>query len=141
MSVSRYFVPLHRGCHISHPLFMAKVLRTLAPVDSMSGMVGKRDETVSNKAFIINLKKVGNVKNGGAPFMYFSLRQNDRKTKPSTAELSNRYKFGAVSKAVAARLINPEYIEIDQSEFNKQDRYKTMQTYLFAKLYQEYDNE
>lgn len=139
MSVSQYFVPLHRGCLISHPLYMAKILRTLAPVDSMSGMVGKRDETVSNKAFIINLKKVGNAHNGGAPFMYFSLRQNDRSTKPTTAELANREKFKQVAQATHARLINPEYIQRDQAAFSKQDKYTSLYGYVFSVVYDEYE--
>lgn len=118
---------------------MAKILRTLAPVDSMSGMVGKRDETVSNKAFIINLKKVGNVHNGGAPFMYFSLRQNDRMTKPSTAEIASREKFKAVAQATHARLINPEYIQRDQLAFAKQDKYTSIYGYVFSVVYSEYE--
>ena len=118
---------------------MAKILRTLAPVDSMSGMVGKRDETVSNKAFIINLKKVGNVHNGGAPFMYFSLRQNDRMTKLSPAEIANHEKFKAVAKATRARLINPEYIQRDQLAFAKQDKYTSLYGYVFSVLYNEYE--
>lgn len=114
---------------------MAKILRTLAPVDSMSGMVGKRDETVSNKAFIINLKKVGNAHNGGAPFMYFSLRQNDRKTKPSTAEIALREKFAQAAKDASARLINPEFIQKDQYDFSKQDKYTSLYGYVFALCY------
>ena len=139
MSVSYYFVPLHRGCHISHPVYMAKILRTLAHVDSMSGMVGKRDETVSNKAFIINLKKVGNVHNGGAPFMYFSLRQNDRITKPSVAEIANREKFKAVAQATHQRLIDPQFIQKDQYDFSKQDKYTSLYGYVFSVVYNEYE--
>ena len=118
---------------------MAKILRTLAPVDSMSGMVGKRDETVSNKAFIINLKKIGNAHNGGAPFMYFSLRQNDRMTKLSTAEIANQEKFKAVAQATRARLIDPEYIQRDQLAFAKQDKYTSLYGYVFSVLYNEYE--
>lgn len=137
MSVSWYFVPLHRGCLISHPLYMAKYLKCLAPVDSMSGMIGKRDETVSNKAFIVNLKKVGNVKNGGAPFMYFSLRQNDRVTKPSVSEIANREKFKQAVLDTQARLINPEHIQRDQLAWSKQTKYPTLYGYVFSQVYQE----
>lgn len=118
---------------------MAKILRTLAPVDSMSGMVGKRDETVSNKAFIINLKKVGGWKVKGAPFMYFSLRQNDRSTKPTVTELANREKFKAVAQATHARLISPEYIQRDQAAFIKQDKYTSLYGYVFSVVYGEYE--
>lgn len=139
MSVSCIFVPLHRGCLISHPFYMAKILRTLAPVDSMSGMVGKRDETVSNKAFIINLKKVGGWKTKGAPFMYFSLRQNDRMTKPSAIETANREKFKQVAQATRERLVNPEYIQRDQLAFNQQDKYTSLYGYVFSVVYSEYE--
>lgn len=141
MSVSYIFVPLHRGCHISHPLYMAKILRTLAPVDSMSGMVGKRDETTSNKAFIINVKKVGGWKMKGAPFMYFSLRQNDRITKPSTAEIAGRERFAQAAKAASQRLMNPEFIQKDQHDFSKQDKYTSLYGYVFAVCYEQIGNE
>lgn len=120
---------------------MAKVLRTLAPVDSMSGMVGKRDETVSNKAFIINLKKVGGWKMKGAPFMYFSLRQNDRRTPVTIAELAQREKFGLAAKAASERLINPEFIQKDQYDFSKQDKYTSLYGYVFALCYEQIGNE
>lgn len=116
---------------------MAKVLRTLAPVDSMSGMIGKRDETVSNKAFIVNVKKVGGWKMKGAPFMYFSLRQNDRVTAPSSSELVVRNLFKEASKAAAARIINPEYIQQDMHDFSKQDKYTSMWGYVFHVCYEE----
>lgn len=103
----------------------------------MSGMIGKRDETVSNKAFIVNLKKVGNVHNGGAAFMYFSLRQNDRVTKPSTTEIANREKFKQAVLATRARLINPEYIQRDQYEWSKQTKYPTLYGYVFDQVYKE----
>lgn len=116
---------------------MAKILRTLAPVDSMSGMVGKRDESVSNKAFIINLKKVGGWKMKGAPFMYFSLRQNDRVTNPSTAELAARNRFKEAAIAASQRIINPEYIQQDMHDFSKQDKYTSMWGYVFHVCYEQ----
>lgn len=116
---------------------MAKILRTLAPVDSMSGMVGKRDETTSNKAFIINVKKVGGWKMKGAPFMYFSLRQNDRMTKPSTAEIAGRERFAQAAKAASERLIDPEFIQKDQFDFSKQDKYTSLYGYVFALCYEQ----
>lgn len=116
---------------------MAKVLRTLAPVDSMSGMVGKRDETVSNKAFIINVKKVSGWKTKGAPFMYFTLRQNDRLTAPTTAEIANRERFKQAVLATKARLINPEYIQADQYAYMHQDKYTSLYGYVFSVVYNE----
>lgn len=119
---------------------MAKILRTLAPVDSMSGMIGKRDETVSNKAFIVNLKKVGGWKMKGAPFMYFSLRQNDRKTAPSTNELAVRRLFKDAAQAAAQRIINPEYIQQDMYDFAHQDKYTSMWGYVFHVCYEQLRN-
>jgi hypothetical protein len=103
----------------------------------MSGMVGKRDETTSNKAFIINLKKVGGWKMKGAPFMYFSLRQNDRTTKPSTAELLARQRFTETVAAVKARLIDPQFIQKDQGDFMRQDKYTTLYGYVFSVCYEQ----
>lgn len=115
---------------------MAKILRTLAPVDSMSGMIGKRDETVSNKAFIVNLKKVSGWRKKGAPFMYFSLRQNDRITLPSTSELAARRKFGDAVKATYQRLVNPEFIQQDLYAFAHQDKYTSLYGYVFSQVYE-----
>lgn len=103
----------------------------------MSGMIGKRDETVSNKAFIVNLKKVGNVHNKGAAFMYFSLRQNDRVTPATIAEVANREKFKEAVLATHARLINPEYIQRDQIAWSKQDKYPSLYGYVFSVVYKE----
>lgn len=114
---------------------MAKILKTLSPVDSISGMIGKRNETVSDKAFIVNVKKAGNVRNGGKPFMYFSLRVNDRMTKPSTVELLNRQKFKDAVEATRERMINPEYVQIDHANFNKQTKYPTLYGYVFSVVY------
>lgn len=114
---------------------MAKILKTLSPVDSISGMIGKRNETVSDKAFIVNVKKVGGKKHGGAPFMYFSLRVNDRLTKPSTNELLNRQKFKDAVAGTHERMINPEYVQIDRANFNKQTKYPTFYGYVFSVVY------
>lgn len=115
---------------------MAKILRTLAPVDSMSGMVGKREETTSNKAFIINLKKVGGWKLKGAPFMYFSLRQNDRKTNPSSSELLHRQKFAQCVADTRARMLDPQKIPGDQLGFKNQTKYSTLYGYVFDQVWQ-----
>lgn len=87
---------------------MAKILKTLAPVDSIQGMIGKRQETVSKKAFIANLRKVGGVKHKGQPFMYFSVRVNDRSTPVSAAEIVARNKFAAVAAEARAIMRDPE---------------------------------
>lgn len=111
---------------------MAKILRTLAPVDSMSGMVGKRDETTSNKAFIINLKKQGGWKIKGAPFMYFTLRQNDRITKPSPSELEHRQKFATCVANTREAMLDPQQLPTLQLGFKEQTKYPTFYGYVFS---------
>ena len=69
----------------------------------------------------------------------YSTAYGKRKTKPSTAEVSNRQKFKAVAQAAAARLINPEFIPLDQSGFSKQDKYTTMWGYVFNEVYQSWE--
>ena len=69
----------------------------------------------------------------------YSTAYGKRKTKPSTAEVSNRQKFKAVAQAAAARLINPEFIPIDQSGFSKQTKYTTMWGYVFNEVYQSWE--
>lgn len=101
----------------------------------MSGMIGKRKETVSNKAFIVNLKKVGGWKMKGAPFMYFSLRQNDRKFAPTSVELNNRERFKLAVIATRERLMDPNYIDVDQQGFLKQTKYPTIYGYVFRICY------
>lgn len=125
--------------HMRHVISMPKYLKTLAPVDSMSGMVGKRDETVSDKAFIVNVRKVGNVKNGGRPYMYFSLRQNDRnlETHPITVkEAAARQKFTQAVEATRARLIDPTKMAADQAAFLAQDKYPTIYGFVFSQEYE-----
>lgn len=121
-------------------IYMGKVLRTLAPVDSMSGMIGKREETISFKAFIVNLKKVGGVKHKGMPFMYFSLRQRDRSTPITANEVAIRKKFTAVVAATRARLIDPEYIHTDQLAFKAQTVYPTLYGYVFKQCWDSYSD-
>lgn len=111
---------------------MAKILRTLAPIDSMSGMVGKRDETTSNKAFIINVKKQGGRKQKGAPFMYFSLRQNDRLSKPSTTELAHRQKFATCVANTYEVMLDPQQLPTLQLGFKEQTKYPTFYGYVFS---------
>lgn len=119
---------------------MAKFLKTLAPVDSMSGMVGKREETVSSKAFIINVKKVGSWKIKGAPFMYFSVRQNDRMTPVKENELAARAKFKDVVIATRQRMLDPNHADMDQLQFSRQTKYPTLYGYVFSQVWAEYEH-
>lgn len=120
-------------------LYMAKILRTLAPIDSMSGMVGKREETTSNKAFIVNVKKQGGWKMKGAPFMYFSLRQNDRMTVPSALEIALREKFTEAVRQTRDRMLDPNFIPADQVAWKAQTKYPTLYGYVFSVVYKSLD--
>ena len=101
----------------------------------MSGMVGKREETTSNKAFIINLKKRGGWKKKGAPFMYFSLRQNDRLTAPSNNEVVLREKFAEAVRLTYDRMTDPTYLPGDQVAWKAQTKYPTLYGYVFSVVY------
>lgn len=105
----------------------------------MSGMVGKREETVSSKAFIVNVKKVGNVHTKGAPFMYFSLRQNDRMTPVKETELAARAKFKAVVLATRERMLDPNHADMDQLNFSRQTKYPTLYGYVFSLVWDNYE--
>lgn len=111
---------------------MACFMKTIAPVDSMSGMIGKRDSFVSDTAFIANLRKAGtSATKGGNAFMYLSVRKKNRLTPYSTEEVANQTKFAAVAASTRVRLQDPSKITADQEGFREQTKYKTMYQYVF----------
>lgn len=117
---------------------MATQVKTVVPVDSISGMLGTRNAAVSKKAFICNVSKVGSVKTKGS-YMYLSLRVNDRASEPSADELLRREKFAAVVRATRARLINPQQVPVDIAGFAKQKKYPTIYGYVFSLEWAEYE--
>lgn len=119
---------------------MATKLKTIAPVDSLSGMFGNRKNNLSETAIIANVHKKGGAMNNAKPFMNFSTRKNDRSTKFSQDELSRQERFGAISVATKERLMNPTHLVEDQVNFAKQTRYKTLRQYVWhvcADIYDE----
>lgn len=120
---------------------MATKLKTIAPVDSLSGMFGSRKNNLSDTAIIANVHKKGGAKSDGKPYMNFSTRVNNRSTKYSQDELNRQERFGAISVATKNRLMNPEHLAADQVAFAKQTKYKTLRQYVWHKCAEEYDND
>ena len=62
-----------------------------------------------------------------------------RKTKYSQAEIDHQTMFGAVAKAVNARLADPNQAPLDQMAFKEQSKYKTLRQYVWHICSEEYD--
>lgn len=117
---------------------MATQVKTVVPVDSISGMLGTRKNAISKKAFVCNISKTGNVKSKGS-YMYLSLRVHDRASRPGADELQRRDKFAAVVRATRARLINPQQVPADMAGFAAQKKYPTFYGYVFSLEWAKYD--
>lgn len=116
----------------SAPIIMAKIFKTIAPVDSMSGMIGSRKTNLSGKAIIANIRKRGGNWNEGNPFQYFSvLTRTTASAHPSEAVLEHRAKFASVVRAVYERMYDPNKMPIDQQNFKNQTKYKTLYSYIW----------
>lgn len=111
---------------------MAKIFKTIAPVDSMSGMIGSRKTNLSGKAVIANVRKRGGQWNEGNPFQYFSvLTRSTAPTKLTQTILDHRTKFAAVAISTRDRLQDPNQMPIDQMNFKNQTKYKTLYSYVW----------
>ena len=106
-----------------------KRLKCIAPVDSISGMIGKRSDFVSGAAFISNVRKGGGVASKGASFMYFSVRMRDRSTPVSSSEIAARTKFATIAKQLQLNLIDPTVLPTMQAYYaaNKSKYYSFRQ--------------
>ena len=62
-----------------------------------------------------------------------------RTTKYSQAEIDHQTMFGAVAKAVNARLADPNQAPLDQMAFKEQSKYKTLRQYVWHICSEEYD--
>jgi hypothetical protein len=94
------------------------------PVDKVHGKISKK-----HKVGFAHLNSTG--KN-------FTVVYGKRKTHPSSTELDNRAKFAAVCTAARERMMDPNFIDIDQHNFGKQSKYKTMWGYVFKQCWVEY---
>lgn len=119
---------------VSHAprIIMAKIMKTIAPVDSLSGMFGKRSHSLSGKAVIANVRKQGGAWNDGAPYMYFSvLTKSTASANPTEAVVGQRNRFKAIAIATNARLADPRYMVEDQQGFREQTMYTTLRQYVW----------
>ena len=62
-----------------------------------------------------------------------------RTTKYSQAEIDHQTMFGAVAKAVNARLADPNQAPLDQMAFKEQTKYTTLRQYVWHICSEEYD--
>ena len=62
-----------------------------------------------------------------------------RTTKYSQAEIDHQTMFGAVAKAVNARLADPNQAPLDQMAFKEQSKYKTLRQYVWHVVQAEYE--
>lgn len=119
---------------------MAKLMKTIAPIDSLSGMFGKREHSLSGKAVIANVRKRGGAWNDSQPYMYFSvLTKSTYATNVTQKMLDNQNRFRAVAESTLARLADPEQMPLDQMAFKNQTKYKTLRQYVWHKEMEEYD--
>lgn len=111
---------------------MAKIFKTIAPVDSISGMIGNRESNLSGKAFIANVRKKGGNWNGGNPYQYFSvLTKSTAMDNPTEKVLALREKFASVAAATRSRMADPSHAAQDMVNFQAQTKYKTLYSYVF----------
>lgn len=106
-------------------------------MDSISGMLGNRKNSLSKKAFICNISKRGGWKTKGG-YMYLSLRVNDRMTPVGVDEINARTKFAAVVRSTRQRMMDPVQYPVDQVGFAKQDKYPTFYGYVFSQEWAAY---
>lgn len=121
---------------------MAKIMKTIAPVDSLSGMFGKRSHSISGKAVIANVRKRGGAWIDGQPYMYFSvLTKSTEPAKLTQSIIDARAKFKAIAEGVRNRLADPNQMPLDQLAFKSQTKYKTLRQFVWNLVAEEYDNE
>lgn len=94
-----------------------KRLKCIAPVDSISGMIGKRSDFISGAAFISNVRKGGSVASKGASFMYFSVRMRDRSTPVTASEIAWRTTFATIAKQLQQNMIDPNVLPTMQAYY------------------------
>lgn len=111
---------------------MPKYVKTIAPVDSMSGMVGTRSQSISGKAIIMNVRKKKSNANGGAPYMYFSTLTRSTRGVPTAMQSAWNALFGQICTATRERLEDPMHVATDQANFAKQTKFKTIYSYVWS---------
>lgn len=111
---------------------MAKIFKTIAPVDSMSGMIGSRQSNLSGKAVIANIRKKGGNWNDGNPYQYFSvLTRSTAPTQLTPEIIARRNKFAAVAASTRSRMADTSQAAQDMLNFKNQTKYKTLYSYVW----------
>lgn len=118
--------------HIQRPIIMPKSIKTIAPIDSISGMIGSRKANMCGKAIIANIRKSGGQKFEGKPHQYFSVStRSTAMAVPSEKVLLHRAKFKAVSASTRSRMADSSHAAADMAAFKAQTKYKTFYSYVF----------
>lgn len=135
MSVCIIFVPLQCGNKTNRSIIMAGKIQYIAPVDTVSGMFGKREHSLSGKAIISNVRRKASQKNPGG-LMYFSvLTKTTYKGTQNQTEWQE--KFGAISQRTRERLEDPQFMASDLANFKKQTKYVTLYSFVWAAVQEE----
>lgn len=134
MSVSGYFVPLHRDSKPNRSNIMAGKINYIAPVDTVSGMFGKRSP-FSGKGIISNVRRKAS-QNNPRGLMYFSVLTKTT-YKPSAASLTWQETFKQICVGTHNRMIDPAHISADQAAFMQQSEYKTLYAYVWNQVRRE----
>lgn len=118
--------------HIQRPIIMPKSIKTIAPIDSISGMIGSREGNMCGKAIIANIRKSGGQKFEGKPHQYFSVStRSTAMLHPTEDVLLHRAKFKAVCASTRSRMADPSQAAADMAAFKAQTKYKTIYSYIF----------
>lgn len=138
MSVCTFFVPLQCGNKPNRVYIMAGKIQYIAPVDTVSGMFGKREHSLSGKAIISNVRRKASQKNPGG-LMYFSvLTKTTYKGTQNQTEWQNM--FGEISRTTRERLEDPAFMASDLANFKKQSKYVTLYSFVWATVQKELEN-
>lgn len=135
MSVCWLFVPLQRVCLTCDPPFtMAQVRRPvklIAPFDSIQGKIGNPLATISQNGIIVCKRSAASNTNEGKPYLYMTCRSKWTMTKQTAAQIAWTQKFGAISNATRARLIDASHMNADRAAFAQQTEYKTLYSFVW----------
>ena len=117
---------------------MATYMKTIAPVDSLSGMFGKREHSLSGKAIIANVRVKKSQKNPRGK-MYFSVLTRSTYAGGSQKQLDLQTKFTSVAASVRERMLDPNRLPADQTAYANQSKYVTFYAFLWNMEWAAYD--
>lgn len=126
--------------HIQRPIIMPKIMKTIAPIDSISGALGNRENNLCGKVVIANVRKQGGNKHDGKPFQYFSvLTRTTAMLNPTEKVLVLRAKFSAVSRLVRTRMADASQAAQDMAAYRAQTKYKTLYSFVWHLVWSSYE--